>query len=176
MIEYRTIEGAPADRLYFVCRPLVATLSTDACADNWRRAQDSDDGSLWRCRNCVVGAEHAGETAANLWYGRGQLICSRCHRGVARLIYDEWCVSCYNRQREYLVGRNARGAFPSRMRPLAKRVMRIMAGGHPAEVRRPLSADTAELIVSVLRDSREKIVFHFWGGPQASKLRQLPLF
>lgn len=177
-ISYQQITGAPPGRLYFRCEPLCATLSVEACAGNWRRAQDNSDdriGSL-RCRACPTGAVHAGETAANLWYGRGQTICSRCHRGATRLIGGWLCVSCYNREREWVKGRNARGQAPSKMPPLARREIRVFEAGRRRLVSREHTQSAAELIVSTLRDSRESVVFAFTGAPVGRVLAQIPLF
>lgn len=177
-IEYRTIEGAPAGKLYFRCEPISATLSVEACAGNWRRAQGGDEnaiGSL-RCRSCPTGALHAGETAANLWAGRGQMICSRCHRGAVRLIGGWLDVSCYNREREWIRGRNARGQAPSKMAPLSPREIRVWVGDKRQMVRREYTQSAAELIVATLRDSREAVTFAFSGAPVARVLAQIPLF
>lgn len=175
MITYRTIPGAPADRLYFECKPLSATLSVEACATNWRRAHEGEGARSWHCKGCKLGALHAGETAANLWQGQGQLICSRCHSGCTRLIKGWVCVSCYNREREYRLGANARGGFPVKMTPLVPRQVMVHDRDGRRLVARAYTHDTTELMVGTLRDSRSRVTFSFWGG-QVAAMPQKPLF
>jgi len=174
-MEYFQIDGCPPGKQYFRCQPLSATLGVEACASNWRRAQDAEETGLWRCRVCPTGALHAGETAANLWQHRGATICSRCQRGAARLIKGWLCVSCYNREREFIRGANAKGSYPAKMLPLGRRELRVMIGDKRTVVSRALTQDVTELMVATLRDSRERVTFAFWGGAQA-RLAQLPLF
>lgn len=130
---------------------------------------------MWRCKGCPTGALHAGETAANLWQGRGQLLCSRCHSGAPRLVKGWLCVSCYNREREFKVGANSKGSFPSKMKPLRPLAIRVMEGDRRRVVKHSHTQDTLELIVATLRDSRERVTFFFWGQAQSS-LAQKPLF
>src|SRR5690606_2664063 len=39
--------------------------------------------------------------------------CTRCEVGSFRLVSGRLCPSCYNRQREWIVGRNAKGGKPT---------------------------------------------------------------
>lgn len=161
---------------YFRCEAMHATLSVEACASNWRRAHAGEDGSQWRCKGCKVGALHAGETAANLWFGHGQMICARCHRGAIRLIGGDLCVSCYNRQREWILGTNAKGRYPTKMKPLGRREVMVHGSGRDRwVVKRECSRDLTELVISILRDSSHRVAFAWHGGP-AARLAQLPLF
>lgn len=92
------------------------TLTPAGCARLYQRAKvEARDPScrLWECRGCAVGASHAGEPAPAPAPSRA---CPRCGARAARLIRARagWpvCVSCYNREREVLRGRNARGGRP----------------------------------------------------------------
>lgn len=100
-------------------------LTPATCASMWERARRSQADALIRlapCVGCQVGASNAGvpvrpespaQQAANA------LTCVRCGQsGARRLIGGRLCVSCFNRQREYEIGRNAKGGPPSQHRPL----------------------------------------------------------
>lgn len=159
--------GMPGAR-YFRCQPLASTLSTDACARNWRASLDQDSGGrLHKCRTCPVGAVHAGETAASLSPLRGAKLCARCQTGSTRIISGWLCVSCYNREREFVLQRNARGRPPVGMPPLHRRALRVIEDGEARTVDRGLTVDLAELMTAALRDSRRSVVFVFDGRPAA---------
>lgn len=175
-ISYFEIDGAPKGKMYFRCEAMHATLSVEACAANWRRAHAGEEGCQWRCKGCKIGALHAGETAANLWFGHGQTICARCHRGAVRLIGGDLCVSCYNREREWRMGANAKGRFPTKMKPLGRREVMVHAPGQPRQlVRKEHSRDLTEIVISILRDSPHRVTFG-WHGGSAARLAQIPLF
>jgi len=80
------------------------------------------------------------------------------------LIGKHLCVSCYNRQRELIVGKNAKGTRPNKLRPLGKRRIRYLAGHKPAMLELDHSVATDELIVATLRDCPQRVVFSFRGG------------
>jgi hypothetical protein len=101
-VEYRElIPGSFA----FDCRQLRATISAATCAKNWQRAEPGSS-----CIGCQIGAQHAGKRATPQIVGR--LPCVRCGRKDQRMIGGVLCVNCYNRQREAMLGRNAKGQFP----------------------------------------------------------------
>lgn len=57
-------------------------------------------------------------------------ICVRCHQpSVRRLIYGNLCISCANRQFEYIRGRNAKGTVPIKHPPLQVVTMLAESGG-----------------------------------------------
>lgn len=158
MVEY--IHLVPG-KLHFACSRQRATLSTDACATMWRQANHENLESHIGCRGCPIGAEHAGELLANMSALHGTPTCARCHRGSTRLIHDMHCVSCYNREREVLRGRNAKGTAPSRLPPLQPRRLWFMAGSLPVVITSARTVDAAELIVAALRDSQDRVRFAF---------------
>lgn len=168
--ERREIPGVNA----FQCERLSATLSVPSCADMWRKANHQNVERHARCKTCPVGAVHAGETAASMSPFMGACICARCTQPAARLIGKHLCVSCYNRQREYLIGKNSRGTAPAKMRPLARRAVRYLVDGEMRTLTMDLTADTTELIVAILRDSKKSVQFSFNGMPRG--INQARLF
>ncbi|TCG08854.1 hypothetical protein BZM27_09390 [Paraburkholderia steynii] len=141
---------------HFACDPYKATLSVKSCADRYEKA-NSDDPDVYSdrysaCRTCAYGAAHAGRVNPNLSKLKGMRICGRCHTGVARLIGKHLCISCYNRQREYLIGKNAKGTKPIKLAKLAPRSITYRAGGVVKTRKIAETVDTDELIVAVLRD------------------------
>jgi hypothetical protein len=132
VIDYFEVPGMP-DR-YFACRP-YGTMSPQSCARNFKEApQAFQSGRLGACIACHVGCRHArGDDASGERPARmtNQLataclrVCLRCRRsgqdagsrliGRMRLIRGHSiCVSCYNREREVLRGKNAKGAPPKK--------------------------------------------------------------
>jgi hypothetical protein len=108
---YSTIDGAPGLQ-FFDCQPYRARLTTKSCADRWRTAQRATGmaaARFERCRTCPVGAIHAGETVVYYSPLYGKPVCSRCGRGSLRrmILGATLCISCFNRQNEFIRGRNA---------------------------------------------------------------------
>lgn len=160
MLDYTTNPLVPG-RLFFRCEKMRGTLSTEACAGMWRKANDAAaDGSCANCMRCPIGAVHAGEVAASMSPLKGTMTCSRCHRGASRLICKHLCPSCYNRAREVAIGRNAKGTAPVKHVGLAPRRVRYRHGvDELRELALRQTADTEELVVSVLRDSKKRVIF-----------------
>jgi len=168
------IEGNPA--LHFHCERMLATISTSACADMWRDAHDKNSERRRQCRGCPLGAKHAGVPDANLSDIHNVKICARCTHEVPRLIWGNICVSCRNREYEYLRGYNARGTPLTKLKNLEPRQVRFVEGGAVRTRRSQLSASVEELIVGTLRDAAKSVAFGFTGFVQASLLRQQRLF
>jgi hypothetical protein len=165
MVEYFKIEEVP-DQQYFRCDRYNATLSVSACAKMWKEANHQNVEARYRCKTCPVGAVHAGETAASMSPLLGTTICARCHRSATRLIGKHLCVSCWNRQREWVIGKNAKGTKPVKLGGLHARTLRYFAGGVRATMHVALSASIDELIVAALRDSKNRVRFAFFGAIQ----------
>lgn len=160
MVEYFEMQELPG-RKYFRCDKLRATINTEACAVQWRKANRANDESCSRCKCCPVGAIHAGETAASMSPLKGTLTCARCHKRATRLIGKHLCVSCVNRQYEYLKGKNAKGTKPVKLAALEPRTLHYLHGAQRRSLHLPLSVDTDELIVAALRDSLNTVTFQF---------------
>ena len=174
MADYFTYDNVPG-KTYFRCDRMRATLSTAACQSQWRRADELNDGSHSACRLCPLGAVHAGEVAASMSPLKGTLTCARHHGTAGRLIGGMLCVSCYNRQREYLLGRNAKGTKPVKLCALEPRRIRYRHGSDVLTLKLKHSVDTDELVVAVLRDSRQSVEFAFNSTPPAA-IRQARLW
>jgi hypothetical protein len=174
MVEYFANPDVPG-RTFFRCDRMRAVLSTESCSAMWRKADDLDDGARNSCRLCPVGAVHAGEVAASMSPLKGTLTCARCHRTAGRLIGGMVCVSCYNRQREVLIGRNAKGTAPVKLCALDTRRLRYRHGDDVRTLRLRHTVDTDELLVAVLRDSKSQVVFAFNSAPPAA-VRQARLW
>ncbi len=111
----------------FECQRHVGALrlTPAACAAAWTRARrnaEPDQIRLAPCVGCPVGAANAGvriRPSAPVQTTASVPSCVRCGQsGARRLVGSRLCVSCYNRQREYEAGRNAKGGEPSHYRPL----------------------------------------------------------
>lgn len=173
MIEYFTNALTPG-RMYFRCDRLRSSLSVEACATNWREANHNDNERRYQCKGCPLGASHAGEDRANLSRLKGTDICARCHRTSMRLIGGHRCVSCYNRERELRVGKNAKGRAPTRIAALEPRRLWFWMGDQRTNIHVARSLDMDELIVAALRDSRDRVRFVF--QPPAPPVPQFGLF
>ena len=161
-VAYVQIAGAPG--IYFGCQPYRAKLSTAACARRWREAQTDRGAKFEKCRGCPIGAAHAGETA--VYYSKlyDANMCTRCGRGTSRrMIFGRLCISCYNREREFIRGRNAKGTVP-RKHQLARRTIRYaVEGGGVHTLTIEHTADIEELMLAVLRKTRGRVQFAFDG-------------
>jgi hypothetical protein len=56
----------------------------------------------------------------------GRVFCCRCERGAVRLIHGSVCISCYNREREIRIGKNARGTYPSGLKPIGHAALLVV--------------------------------------------------
>jgi hypothetical protein len=161
-IAYRTIPEIPG-AAYFDCARMHASISTSACATMWRSMNEQRGERYTACRSCQVGAAHAGVSNASRSPIRGALVCARCARGATRLIHRNLCVSCFNRERELIKGRNARGMVPTKLAPLAARRVFYMSNGRVHLVRAERTTHSAELIIATLRDAIHTVAFA-WAG------------
>lgn len=168
MVEYFGLPETPGVK-YFRCERLRATLPVESCGKMWRQANHHHDENRLSCRCCPIGAAHAGETAASLSPLKGTPICARCHRRADRLVGKHLCVSCKNREYEWLKGRNAKGSKPIKLRSLDPRTLHYLQGDELRTLHLPLSMDTEELVVAALRDSRNRVRFMF-----SASVRMLP--
>lgn len=117
----------------FVCPryPGGLTLSTGACASMWREGQHAQPWDRrYRCRGCEIGAGHAG-AAAVAPPAPPDRECLRCGAVAPRLLRQQLCVSCYNRERELLTGRYRRKQPP---RGLTIRHLQVLVAGLGAPV------------------------------------------
>lgn len=160
VIEYFTIPELP-DRQMFRCERLAATLQVKSCADRWVEANSkAAPERLDLCKNCPIGAKHAGVGEISLSPLRGMSICARCHQGTTRLVRKHLCVSCANREYEYRKGRNAKGSAPIKHPPLHRLELKIQAGTTVQRLRMQ-AVSTEELVIAALRDTSKQVTFAF---------------
>ena len=126
-VEYVTLDYAPGR--YFEC-PSYGLMRDESCARNFTDAPTAiKAGRLAKCIGCEIGRRHAGAPepvdepkTRSLQY---RPVCVRCRRdgttqgtrliGRLRLVRSHTiCVSCFNREKEVLAGRNSKGAKPKK--------------------------------------------------------------
>lgn len=163
-VKYFAMDNCPGE--YFTCEKLSATLSKTSCADLWRRARrETDNIRMDKCRGCAIGALHAGEPLTLPSRLSARRICVRCHRQSNRFVFGTICVSCYNRQQEWVVGRNAKGTKPIKQKPLYPLVLPYLSAEREVFVEKAVMAESAEeMIVRVLKGSQGKVMFGFFKG------------
>jgi hypothetical protein len=162
VIEYFTYPELP-DRPMFRCERRHANLQVTSCASMWIEANGkAAPERLDQCKNCPLGAKHAGVGEISLSPLRGMSICARCEQGTTRLVRKHLCVSCYNREREYQKGRNAKGSAPVKHPPLYQLEIRFQAGEVIQRIAMP-AVSSQELVVAALRDTSKQVTFAFNG-------------
>jgi hypothetical protein len=154
-IEYLELPGFPGMKV-FRCERLRADLTAASCARNFR---ESSTLSCIGCKigrghatksGTGVSPEKADKRAAwslttngggcTRWDEPTALSCVRCERtgrtegtrllGRLRLVRDHClCVSCFNREREIVLGKNAKGARPKKWAGLRLSIVRINTAG-----------------------------------------------
>jgi hypothetical protein len=162
---------------FFRCLPYRATIAPGACGKRWRAAQTATGYAVDKfsnCRDCRIGAAHAGEDHVSYSFYFETMICPRCRRGCTKMVAGTRCVSCYNREREFLSGKNSKGTVPVMARPLHRREIRYTVPEEglglepvPRVYVAEHSADILELVLGVLRTTKGSIMFGFHrSGPQ----------
>lgn len=152
-------------RPMFRCAKLAASLQVSRCASMWTEANARHaPDRLDQCRGCTIGARHAGAVEPAYHRLRGTTTCARCHRTDLRLIGGSLCVSCKNREYEWVNGRNRRGKFPMLHPAMARRRLTVLIGGKVRVVARELTTSSLELVVELLRDAPERVVFGLGRG------------
>ena len=150
-VAYSAFPGC--QRRFFRCVAYSATLSREACRDRFLRAQDAKDDQLEpvvHCRTCAIGAAHAGRSVTFYSAHYRSIICPRCGKGTTRMIGNRRCVSCYNREREWKSGRNAKGTVPKHAKPVFRIGLEYVIDGTRRTYRGEV-ASTTEAILNVLR-------------------------
>lgn len=170
-IDYFQHEGVSGQ--YFNCPFGMGSLSVVSCAANYRLAmshQGLKEGRRITCRACAVGASHAGVAAGCGSVSRfvGSGMCARCHKDASRLIRGTICVGCYNREREVLIGRNAKGNVPSQCRPIYPIALScIISNGERVEVRLfDRAASLLEVKIATLRTEPKACAFGWVSAPR----------
>ena len=166
-IEYERIEGMDKD--YFWCETLKARISVETCANSYRRA--CREGDSWdsvcaiACRRCKIGAIHSDEKPyEGVSRFRMNTVCPRCGARGRRLIRNSICISCYNREREVLIGRNARGNMPVKAKKPHSVRLFVVDGEQARLVSMSNAVSAVEAVVTVLRNSPHKVSFAWTPG------------
>lgn len=144
----------------FRCSRQDMTLTVPGCRALWLAAQERRPEpweSRYRCLTCPIGAGHAGVApaaqAAKILADSLRCICSRCQRTAERgdrrepLVNGQLCVSCDNRDREAVRGRNCKGNPPRLVAQLHAQT--LAAGG--AVMVFPRVVNRAEAILRAAR-------------------------
>lgn len=108
----------PENSMFDCPRHIALRIDTRSCGRMWERARKLPKGctdTIVKCRGCTIGAANAGKPVeAALMHVAVERICPRCGHGASKFTIDGTiCVSCFNRQREALIGANRRGNKPS---------------------------------------------------------------
>lgn len=91
----------------FRCEPLKASLSARACGQNHSERRHP------ACQACPIGQQHAAEHSLTVHQSKPTATCVRCERQPGRRLLEHGiCISCYNRQREVIRGRDRKGNMP----------------------------------------------------------------
>ena len=158
---------------FFRCEQMFASLTVSACAGMWRKENHERNKSHPKCMRCPIGAVHAGEGDANLSPVRGTNPCARCGMPATRLVSKHLCVSCQNREYEWIKGANAKGRPPVKMRPLAPRCLQYMDGRQPCTIKRHLTVGVSELMLAAARDARRSVTIHCQARPIGARQGRL---
>jgi hypothetical protein len=177
-VVYFQPDGVPGQ--YFECAR-YGTMSVTACARNFTEAPLSvRQGRLQHCIGCKLGSFHAGVHDAPVPMPAPtafvyRAACVRCRRdgrtagsrliGRLRLVRDHTiCVSCYNREREVLIGANAKGARPKKWSGLFRCRAAYLSGSRAIVMAHPDPVlDRIELALTMLRLGRQHGVV--WARP-----------
>lgn len=173
-VDYFEYPGVPGR--YFSCAAHKASLSESRCAAMYQEAkgiQLGDMHSLEKCIGCPVGAVHAGDKVVQKKESVvGRLTCCRCHEQASRLVCGGICVSCFNREREVVKGRNGKGCPPKPVDrfwmdepPDGKVVvthpvvLTVSVAGRVRAVAFERVADTLEAVLRSMRNVRDEVFF-----------------
>lgn len=174
-MEYFEIKEMPGEK-FFLCEKRMATIRICVCVKMWTLASSKDaDERYLSCRGCRIGAGHAGCEEATISPLFGKSVCGRCGVGTTRLVGAHLCVSCVNRQYEWIKGRNARGNKPTAHPGLWRLSVRYQTGGRTKVRALPYALDRLELVTAVLRDEPKQSTFGFSCAARPA-LPQMELF
>lgn len=171
-VDYFTFEGAPGR--YFRCER-YGVMRDEACARAWMAAPEaSRGGRLAGCVGCEIGRRHAGMPAPEKVHAAPSLVCVRCRRssadgkgggfgsvGRVRFVRGLICVSCFNREREVIKGRDAKGNRPGLVL-LPLEVATVDGQRRRAVARVPLARDRVEVALTALRGGAAMVG---WAAP-----------
>ena len=74
------------------------------------------------------------------------------------MVGNHLCVSCWNREREYLIGKDRRGSKPQSHPILYRMQLKYLSNGEVRTIRQERAASMKELIIACIRDSKHSVV------------------
>jgi hypothetical protein len=181
-LQYVTLEGVPGK--YFTCPSGYGLLSVASCVRNFTEApEQARAGRLQKCIGCSAGACHAGvervqeapKAQQSLQY---RPVCCRCRRdgttqgtrliGKLRLVRaHSICVSCFNREKEVIAGRNSKGAKPKKWGGLFYTRAAFVADGKAIVVDLPDPViDRIEVALTMIRRGHKSVA---WARPSVMR-------
>lgn len=159
-VAYFTRENYPA-RVFECPRHRVIMMEVSCVAAFQEAKRTGQTGRRAACLGCPIGPVHSGELAPK---PNRVMVCVRCRRspsdcddprhvGAVRLVRGGLvCVSCYNREREVVRKRNAKGTMPVKwagLRPIT--VVGLADDGTKTVMTIPLARDLTEAILTLHR-------------------------
>ena len=140
----------------FECKARQARLTKRGCQGQWEKAQaDKPEPwqSLWHCRSCPVGAANAGLVQPKHADEALSKLCPRCGRLTERMIKGRLCISCYNRAREVVRGKNCKGNAPVRVAEAIRSIIAIFTVNGVEDIREFEGVTSVnEILVLLLRE------------------------
>jgi hypothetical protein len=150
----------------FRCARVNMTLTEKGCSRLWVSVNGDRRPESWEarasCVGCSIGRSNSGAPADPLSEVRAAIkqTCSRCLRASERLIWPErqaFCVSCDNRQREAIRGRNAKGNPPAIMYLLRSMALAFEAGDERQTIERPRVLSLTELVLLAVKSAHAQV-------------------
>jgi hypothetical protein len=126
------------------------------------------------CRGCPAGARRAGLQVAPTSDAVDHLrrVCSRCQQPSLRLVHGLHCVSCFNRHREAVKGRNRKGTVPRLCAILHAREVAVAHGDAVSVRRQDMVVGVGEFILAHARNAAARMAFGrpglSWSMPEAA--------
>lgn len=126
---------------------------------------------------CPIGAANAGQSMPSTAQATEdfRMMCPRCCRLSDRMIGKRLCVSCYNREREALIGKNAKGGRPLLCDVLHSQIIVAMDASGPRVVRADPVVSAAEAVFGLARLAQGPMAFARVGRPPQSPQLALDL-
>lgn len=177
-------ERADCNGKFFRCAPYSIEISVAQCAASWEAARRTTlpgsktalEAGDRKCKTCPIGQAHAtGSDPATAIPASPFFqapICPRCTRDAGatcrmRLIKGELCISCHNRQWEFLRGYNGKGS-PPKIAEIPARSIAYHDGERVNIHRRQHAMHTVETMIAVLREVPRAVAFGFMSAVRAS--------
>jgi hypothetical protein len=167
-LAYCQVEGAPGR--YFRC-DRYGLMRDEACARSFLAAPEAARGGrLTGCVGCEVGRAHAA-APTEAGGAIAPQVCVRCRRSAAdidtvgrvRFVRGLICVSCFNREREVVLGRDRKGNRPGLVL-CPYEVAVVDASRRLAPARLPLARDRVEVALTAIRQ-RGAATLVGWASP-----------